>query len=284
MYRGLLLLALVRAYLLSERLAIVEMVVPLALLRAANLSERGTRNQRLGVTLAPVLSVMAVLLMFGAAEYSRSWNYYSSARDQPFAEFVTERLVGYYATSFNNGALLIKEDLRVNEAPFHTATFLWEAPAEQVGEAFPIGVRGSDIVKDAEARKRSLLHSKGNPEFNSPSGIAAPFVDYGYLGGAFFFVLLGILVGTLHLSFVSGRLWGLLTYPIVFVGLLELPRYVYWVQGRATPALLAALLVVFLAARHATAALRAAPVRVKPPSPTAAIVVPDRDVEVLVPA
>lgn len=282
LYRLLIFIGAVRAFALTERLALVELVVPLAVIRAAGMMARGNARERMNVVAAPVAGLVAVVLLFGTAEYARSWNFYSEVRDQPFAAFVGERMAGYYATSYNNGALLLRNDPRNNEAPFHTVTFLWEGPAQPVSEALQVGITGSDIVDEAESRKSILLRRKGNPEFNSPSGVAAPFIDYGYIGGAIFFVLLGLLIGTLHLSFLRSRLWGLLFYPIAFVGILELPRYIYWAQGRTTPALLGAAMVVFFVARHASATLRTRTAAKEPSAPTSVVVaVPASEVEVL---
>ena len=50
--------------------------------------------------------------------------------------------------------------------------------------------------------------------------------------------------GGLHLAFLHGRLLGVLLYPVVFTGLLELPRYLYLFQGRAVPAIGVPLVLV----------------------------------------
>jgi hypothetical protein len=45
--------------------------------------------------------------------------------------------------------------------------------------------------------------------------------------------------------------FGVLLYPVLFTGLLEIPRYVYWTEGRVVPAYIALIIVAFLARRAA---------------------------------
>ena len=62
--------------------------------------------------------------------------------------------------------------------------------------------------------------------------------------------MIGVIAGLLYRHFCHGRPLGLLVYPVFFVGLVEMPRYVYWGQGRATYAWLAIAVVLFLLHRR----------------------------------
>jgi len=69
-----------------------------------------------------------------------------------------------------------------------------------------------------------------------------------------FFFGLGMVAGLLYRHFCRGSLGGLLIYPMFFTGLVEWPRYMYWVQGRVTYAwvsLVAVIAAVLIAERRA---------------------------------
>ncbi|MDH5519494.1 MAG: oligosaccharide repeat unit polymerase [Acidimicrobiia bacterium] len=240
-YRLLILLAAARAFMLAERLAVAEIVVPIMVVKAAHLSRRLEGRRRLAVTLAPVFGVLLLVAGFAASEYTRSWNWYSRNTDADFVDFVSERLVGYYATSHNNGALLLNHGESQGSVPYFTTTFVWQIP--------PGSQLGGDLADDVSDDRRRVLHEFANPEFNSPNGLASVVVDYGLVGGTIFALLSGLAIGGLHLSFLHGRILGLLLYPMVYTGLLELPRYLYWFQGRATPAILVAVAVTIAASQ-----------------------------------
>jgi hypothetical protein len=234
-YRLVVLLAIIRAELLAERLAVAEILVPMLVTKAGALSSSLEGRRRLLLAWAPLLAAAVLYAGFAASEHSRSWIYYRDVRQQSFVAFSAERLTGYYATSHNNGALLIRHQARQNETPYFTTSFFWEVP--------PGTIISPGLAEGASERRGQILRGFGNPEFNSPSGVASPFADYSVAGGLAFFAVHGVIMGAIHISFVRGRPAGVLLYPVAYVGLLELPRYLYWYQGRFIPTL-GVLLVV----------------------------------------
>jgi len=96
-----------------------------------------------------------------------------------------------------------------------------------------------------------VLETQANPALNSVGGVAGPFIDYGDVGGTIYFFLVGLFLGHLYRLFAAGRLFGLLLYPVFFIGLLELPRYLYWAQGRSSPAFLVLFLIGLVASARA---------------------------------
>lgn len=235
------LLALVRAFFVTERLALLELLLPLLVLAVAGMS-RSTRGARRAAFLPAVL-LPVVVLVFAAFEYSRSWVFYAAQGGQSFPVFVVERFAGYYVTAYNNGAIrLLHQDSP--GLPYDLWSAFWTAP----------GVGSANLFRtltgvDADPAYTQALEQFGNPEFNNYGGVASPFVDLGIAGGLVFYVLAGLLAGTLYRSLREGRIWGLLLYPVFVLTLLELPRYFYIGQGRATPGLLALVVVALLVNR-----------------------------------
>ncbi len=224
-------MALVRAFAASERLAILELIVPLIAIGA--MAAVGSRKDSIRVALrfAPAVLMPAAIALFGIFEYSRSWTFYRARSSGSFVEFAIERFAGYYATAYNNGQLALTYQHQEGHVPYRSLQGLWTAPgAEQLGLY--------DRLNGAPAPElKPIFTMFGNPEFNNPCGICDPFVDFGPIGGLIFLACAGLIVGILYLGFANGNPVGLMVYPPMFTGLLELPRYLYWTQGRLLPTL-----------------------------------------------
>ena len=72
-------------------------------------------------------------------------------------------------------------------------------------------------------------------------------------------LLAGIVVGLAYRSWRAGGAYGLLVYPVLFTGLLELPRYLYWTQGRIVPAMVFLLVTAWYLTRSARPRVASAP-------------------------
>jgi hypothetical protein len=102
---------------------------------------------------------------------------------------------------------------------------------------------------DPEVRHRAMLERYGTPELNNEGGLFQPALDYGLAGYAVFWCLCGFVSGRLYRSFLVGTLAGVMLYPLVFLAILETPRFLYLSYTRALPALLAFAVVVVLTHR-----------------------------------
>ncbi|MDH3682284.1 MAG: oligosaccharide repeat unit polymerase [Acidimicrobiia bacterium] len=248
-YRAVILLAATRAFLLAERLALAELLVPVLVLRAMAAHQRSRVRGRFWLALSPLLALVVLVAGFAGSEASRSWTFYSSNTDQSLPAFASERLLGYYVTAHNNGAILLRHGSGTSDGlPVYTTAFVWEVP--------PGSQLGGDATDDATGERWDLLRRFGNPEFNNTSGLASPFADYGGIGGFSFLLVVGFVIGLVHLSFLHGRPTGVFLYPILYTGLLEVPRYLYWSQGRSTPAIVGAVGLAFFVAARARRAMR----------------------------
>jgi len=241
-----LLLSLVRSFVASERLALVEVAVPAVVIVVLAAGRSRVRARRLAASWAPVVLTPLVFVLFAAFEYSRSWQFFKTRTDESFPVFALIRLVGYYATSYNNGQLHLDHDPFPGRLPLDSIAAFWTAPGiAQLGLY-------DRLSAPAPAVSQDVLERFGNPEFNNPGGLTTPFVDFGTAGGFLFFVVAGLVIGLLFRGFLEGSPVGTLLYPMVVTGLLDLPRYLYWTQGRVVPAVLALLVVALYVGRPVT--------------------------------
>ena len=242
-------LALLRAYLFTERLAIIEVAVPFVVVLAVAAHRRGDVR----AALAPVVALPGLVVLFGLFEYSRSWTFFRSRTTATYPEFVVDRLAGYYATAYNNGAAQVLHGGHPDRLPYYVLEGFWTAPGIE-----QLDLYGRLSGREPGADYEQLLLQRTNPEFSNPCGICSPVIDLGTLGGLLWLVLAGFVVGALWCAFRDSKPAGLVAYPLVLLGLLELPRYLYWTQGRLIPAAVALGIVALLLHR------RRRPVRAAP--------------------
>jgi hypothetical protein len=222
-------LTIVRVFLWKERLALIEMGVPAALVILVH----GTPQTNVGRVLrraiarwGPYLAVPALLAVFTVTEYFRSWQTYSHTQSRSLFEFMTSRVVTYYFTALNNGAGL----LATHEWPtfdfFFSANWLYHLPGG-VGDALYTALIGYKNSPES-----SFLTTYGDPEFNNMSGIFPILCDVGTVGAGLYFSAFGLIAGMLHRSMRRGSRIGGMLYPPVFVGCLEVLRTPYLNSSR----------------------------------------------------
>ncbi len=129
--------ALPRAYIFSERLAILELVVPMTVILAAHLSVQGGLRRKL-MQVIPVVGFFAVVAMFGFFEYFRSWTYYRTHTSTSYLQFVVSRFAGYYTTALNNGQLVLEYLQWPTRIPYNTLEALWTAPGVQRANVYEL--------------------------------------------------------------------------------------------------------------------------------------------------
>ena len=219
-------LMFLRAFTLAERLILIEAVIFFAL---PFLMFSRVRNGI--ITFLPVFGLFGIFALFAAGEYFRSWTFYQDSYDS-FLEFISLRLSGYVITATNTGAGIL-ERIGTTGFPYVTALWFWRLPGIESlfpGVNSPVGM---------------FLRNYGNPEFNNPSGIFAGIIDYGIYVGLLMYLALGIVAGVLYRQFRAGNVIGVLIYPVVFMGLLELTQLFYLGDQRlfTTYALLIPILI-----------------------------------------
>lgn len=243
-YLWILALSLLRVFFYAERLALIELLVPY-LLMSVLLVQQGKRTRRI-ISFAPVLVVPLVWAVFAISEYTRSWVYYQEIVDMSFMKWVTLRLLGYYTTSFNHSALFAEVYGTSDAPPYFSVQALWDAPVIGSIVHHP-GINGIDVTE----WWAYALYLNSNPEFNNPGSFLVTYAEFGWIVSALIWLGVGVFIGIVFSRMSKGSIPALLAYPCLFIGILELPRFIYWSQGRATPALLALLVIALTYPREA---------------------------------
>ena len=212
----------------SERLVLVENGLAFML----PLFSFSDRFKRLGI-LAPFVGIIAVSAIFTWGEYIRSWPFYQDKYDS-FAEFAGLRLLGYLAVAANTGAGMIATIPPVGY-PLITGRWLARAPIVGWGDS---------------TYSKQYLATYGNEEFNNPSGIFAPIIDYGSTFGLAYMLLFGLILGILYAHYRRAHPVGLLAYPLFYIGLADLTQIWYWGEPRFIPSLIFLVAAVFLVVRR----------------------------------
>lgn len=250
-------LALLRGFFLTERLALIEVAVPVIALLVMGLAGHPRFGVRAAVRWLPVVLAPMAIVVFGLFEFSRSWQFYQSRTGGSYVDFAIDRFAGYYVTAYNNGAVALLYDHYPGRLPLRSLAGFWDAPGiaqlDLYSRLSPAGT-GPELF--------DLLTLHANPEFNNSCGVCEPFVDFGQYGGLVWWAVAGIVLGVMYRAFANGALWSLLLYPGMVTGILELPRYIYWVQGRWVPAVVALLATWWYARPRGSPAPASVPVTV----------------------
>jgi len=217
-------LAAVRSFFYSERLALLEVVVPALFLLA-------TRQKVRRVVVLAGLSGVAtsVLAIFILLESSRSFVYKGITTFWGLVEAGMVRFVGYYVTSINNANLLV-EKLSFDTPLYSVLSWVWSFPG--VGNLYQ-WITGLGPINFAD----SLAERGLNPEFNTSTAIGSWVSDFGIVGAPIVVVFFGMISGMLHRLSPKSELVAPL-YAVWIVGLLEFMRIPYFTGTRMFPAFL----------------------------------------------
>jgi hypothetical protein len=241
----LLLMAMLRSMLWSERLATIEIVIPFAVALFGKLDPQVWRRHpliRRAMPYAPVIACTGLYLYFTLSESLRSWAHYSN-NGESIWYFSWMRLCGYYVTALNNGALM-HETVGTLPCPYTALEFFWKFPG--INLVFPY----YDLFSVDPDAYKDTLKSMANPEFNNPSGVFPYICDFGAIGGCIFFFVFGWIGTSIFISFRRGTLPGLLFFPLLYISFLEISRVSYLTSARTLPSWFALGVALFVLKPH----------------------------------
>lgn len=246
----LLIAVVARAFFFSERLAFIEVACSTflmwALLRDRPLSVVKTFGRWLGVWAG---ALAALILIFAAFEYSRSWlTYYAANFEGSLWEFAAQRLLGYYATALNNGAL--KVSVVDGQGSFFS---LFEAPAVPFR-----GESAGGTASEPDAFRYEFL-TGSNPEFTNVSALLDVNALVGNGGALIFWFSFALSICLIAKSASSGNLMGLVAYSCLGVGVLEIVRIFYFGTTRFLPIIIGLVCIAAYLGKTGQNALTHAP-------------------------
>jgi oligosaccharide repeat unit polymerase len=231
------LLTLIRVFLWSERLSIIELSAAFLVAWFACYNFKSRKKFSL-VNATPLFAPLLLYLTFTGTEYFRSWEFYRDYYSSIW-EFSFDRLLAYYATASNNGIGLLVES---KQWPVYTGAYVFEW-----AYAFPgIGPVLMENLGSAKPTYDLFLENYARPELNNPSGIFPIVFDLGYFGSALYFLFVGIIIGMIWAAYTRKTLLGVLIYPIFFLLIIEILRFNYLSSTRPIPTF-GAILLIYLA-------------------------------------
>jgi oligosaccharide repeat unit polymerase len=225
-----------RSILNSERLALLELFIPLSVIYLYFYQGKKLKQKFILV----VGAFLGAYLLFFTFEYLRSWQFYKYRWDGSYSSFINDRIGLYYLSSWNNGVVYSQYWQDVTGGGRAFFAFITEFPLFQT-------IFGGIIADGAvfEQWYYTLNATVGTAEFNNPNYLIISFTDLTYAGAIFWFVLVGILIGKLVKEAQRNNLMALLSYACTVIALADLPRVGWWTATRSVPVYLALAFVYF---------------------------------------
>ena len=228
-------LTILRTIAWSERLALLEIIIPIVLFYFSILEKKQLKKRfRRIIIFLPYIGIFLLLLLFGFFEYFRSWSYYKQFYDNIF-QFTTERVFMYYYGAVNSAAAILEYS---NWPSLTFNTYLnWIYKFPFIGESI-----SSALPSESYGDWESFLNRYLDPEFNNQTGLFKPYWDSGILGAIVFFLIWGALAKYSYRDFQRGYGQGLYFFPLIFISVLEALRIPYLSESRVFPVFLFAII------------------------------------------
>lgn len=243
----------------SERIAMLEVLVPIAVMAVI--------FGKVKVTLTKiVLAAVGFMLFFTAAEGSRSYMYYAKsgvARDGVFS-YGLGRLFDYISSSVNHAVAMPE----LSERTFGFPSMLFGGWINMLYLVVPEkAVRAFLQMNDAgQARLNVKMSPYSAQDYTNMGFFGEIFADAGYLY-VVYAIIFGCLAGLAYRGIRQYQVGWMAIYPIVFFALLESYRIPYLFDIRVFyPLLYVALRYAFLSLPRTYADARARPARPELPA------------------
>lgn len=222
MFAGIILATLFRAFAWAERVALIELGVAISFVWAAFRGNNVSQKWKFFVRILPLLGAAAVVGLFAAGEYFRSWSAFYSEKEKSFWGFIFQRLINYYFNALNSGA----GQLTVLEWPTYSfgTTLQW---------LHRLPVAGNVFGYLTDYRTSGYFQERyGDPEFNNSSGLMPIFLELGIVLGLFLLLTIGATAKYLYQHWKVGRSFTGAVYFLFLMTFLELFRYFYLGDSR----------------------------------------------------
>ena len=225
-------LTLIRSFVNHERLALLECIVPIAVVFFLT----QYRDYKFRFYRFYIGGLSGIYVLFSSSEYFRSWQYYRNTIDESFFVFSFFRLINYYATALNNGVVYLDLHDQMSSLPIYSANFLWNFPIlgpyiQEILEKVQTNLTWSEVLKS----------TMGTDEFNNINPYFLVVGELGVVAAYFVFTMLGYVLSRLYQTINSRSSFTIPIYACLVVGILEFPRIFWFGSGRSLPTIIASI-------------------------------------------
>lgn len=187
--------ATIRAFIFSERLALIELIVPIIVLIYILNKKLFYRSMLISVVL---------FIVIWSFELSRSWSASINNSINPI-EYLTNRFFMYFSTSINNSFLVFEHFEITHYAQPLLSPFL-------------------QFIQDDIAYQNDIyfiLSNFGNLEFNNLGYFGELYINFGYLTFPFI-ILVSSIVLMSYKQFIDKKFIGMITFPIFMISIIDI--------------------------------------------------------------
>lgn len=221
-------LALFRTVFWSERLAIIEITIPLIVYKFIRF--RAGKFKKSIVVMLPYFGIIFLFMFFGVFEYFRSWvNHYNQYYNS-YVQFIIDRVSAYYLLALNSGYGLVAESKHNMFDVFYLNEWFYRLPVLK------------NLLITRENVTGTYLTRFADEEFNNMSGLYTIYYDLGPFSILLMFIF-GYISQSLYIGYRKYSFYSVLLFPVFFLSVLELLRINYWFDVRVIPIYLFVLII-----------------------------------------
>jgi len=228
------LLVTYRTFINNERLALLEVLIPLGVIYLYF----NSKQIRTPWWIIYSLALFVVFSLFALTEYFRSWQSYKLEYGLTFMNFTTDRFISYYGTALNNGAIYQQVYPQISNLPMGTLDWLWQFPV--LGSLLNNLLTNQDLFVNWSQALKSFA---GTDEYTNINSYFMILSEANLYILAAMFLILGGFFQILYSKLHNPKSPYIIVLGSLLIGILELPRLFWFGLGRAFPIVISSLLI-----------------------------------------
>jgi oligosaccharide repeat unit polymerase len=228
------LLVTYRTFINNERLALLEVLIPLG----AIYLYFNSKQVRSPWWVIYSFALIVVFSLFALTEYFRSWQTYKFEYGLTFTNFIIDRFISYYGTALNNGAIYQEIYPQISNLPLGTLDWLWQFPV--LGSFLTNLLTNQDLSVNWS---QALKFYAGTDEYNNINSYFMILIEANLYILAAMFLILGGFFQIIYSKLHNPKSPYIIVLGSILVGILELPRLYWFGLGRAFPIVFSSMLI-----------------------------------------
>jgi hypothetical protein len=213
-----------RGMFFSERLAMMEVVIPILVMAIF--------FQKIRLTLTKIiLGTLSFVIFFSVAEALRSYSYYAKTgvAQGGIYSYGFSRFADYISSSVNHSMAMVDLSHRIVGFPQLLFSSILSVIGSEPNSKLGI-MLGSKEGQQAYLNVKNSIYSA--PDYTNMGFFGSIFQDAGYLY-IFYAILFGTIIGLAYKGLKNYEYSWIIIYPIIFISLLEIYRIPYLFDVRA---------------------------------------------------